>query len=77
MVVGAQRHRRRRDDSAASYTIILDKYHREIGCLGHAGTCTWRIEVNGVRRTDEVNARRARLVRGWATVVGLVCHLGM
>ena len=30
--------------------------------------------VSGVRRINEVNARRARLVLGWVTVVG---HLGM
>ena len=29
------------------------------------------------RRMNEVNARRARLVPGWVTVFGRVCHLGM
>jgi len=28
--------------------------------------------VSGVRRLNEVNARRARLVLGWVTVFGLV-----
>jgi len=28
-------------------------------------------------RTNEVNARRTRLVLGWATVFGRVYHLGM
>ena len=33
--------------------------------------------VSGVRRMNEVNARRARLVLGWVTVFGRVHHLGM
>jgi len=33
--------------------------------------------VSGVRRTNRVNARRARLVPGWVTVFGRVYHLGM
>jgi len=39
----------------------------------------WRrgVVVSGVRRMDEVNARRARLVPGWVTVFGRVYHLGM
>jgi len=40
----------------------------------------WRgvgLVVSGVRRMNEVNARRARLVHGWVTVFGRVCHLGM
>jgi len=39
----------------------------------------WRrgIVVSGVRRTNEVNARRARLVLGWVTIFGRVYHLGM
>jgi len=39
----------------------------------------WRrgIVVSGVRRTNEVNARRARLVLGWVTIFGQVYHLGM
>ena len=35
------------------------------------------IVVSGVRRMNEVNACRARLVPGWVTVFGLVYHLGM
>ena len=44
-----------------------------------ATTHTWRrgVVVSGVRRTNEVNARRARLVLGWVTVFGRVYHLGM
>ena len=33
--------------------------------------------LSGVRRMDEVNARRARLLPGWVTVFGRVYHLGM
>ena len=36
-----------------------------------------RYTASGVRRTNEVNARRARFVRGWVTVFGRVYHLGM
>ena len=39
----------------------------------------WRrgVVVSGVRRMNEVNARRDRLVPGWVTVFGWVYHLGM
>ena len=39
----------------------------------------WRrgLVVSGVRRMNEVNARRARLVPGWVTIFGRVYHLGM
>ena len=38
----------------------------------------WRgVVVSGVRRMNEVNARRARLVPGWVTVFWRVYHLGM
>ena len=39
----------------------------------------WRrgVMVTGVRRMNEVNARRARLVPEWVTVFGRVYHLGM
>ena len=33
--------------------------------------------VSGVRRMNEVNARRAQLVPGWVTVFGRVYYLGM
>jgi len=40
---------------------------------------SWRrgVVVSGVRRMNEVNARRARLVLGWVTVFGRVHHLGV
>jgi len=37
----------------------------------------WRAVVSGVRRMNQVNARRARLVPGLVTVFGRVYHLGM
>jgi len=38
----------------------------------------WRgVVVSGVRRMNEVNAHRARLVLGWVTVCGRVYFLGM
>jgi len=39
----------------------------------------WRrgVVVSGVRRMNEVNPRRARLVPGWVTVFGRVYDLGM
>jgi len=39
----------------------------------------WRrgVVASGVRRMNEVNARRARLVLGWVTVFGRVFLLGM
>ena len=33
--------------------------------------------VSGVRRLNEVNARRARLVLGWLTVFGRVCNISV
>jgi len=41
--------------------------------------CSWRrgVVVSGVRRMNEVNARRARLVPGQVTVFGRVYYLGM
>jgi len=51
---------------------------RDVGVplFAHVG---WRrgIVVSGVRRMNEVNARRARLVPGWVTVFGREYHLGM
>jgi len=42
-------------------------------------TETWRRGVvgSGVRRMNEVNARRARLLPGRVTVFGRVYHLGI
>ena len=39
----------------------------------------WRrgVVVSGVRRMNEVNAHRARLLPGWVTVFARVYHLGM
>jgi len=45
----------------------------------HLPHLSWRraVVVSGVRRMNEVNARRAQLVPGWVTVFGRVYHLGM
>jgi len=45
----------------------------------HESEYDWRpgVVVSGVRRMNEVDARRARLVPGWVTVFGRVYHLGM
>ena len=40
-------------------------------------SCRRGVVVSGVRRMNEVNARRARLVPGWVTIFGRVYHLGM
>ena len=42
-------------------------------------TLSWRrgVVVSGVRRMNEVNPRRARLVLACVTVFGRVYHLGM
>jgi len=47
-------------------------------CTSHS-VLSWRrgVVVSGVRRLNEVNARRARLVPGWVTVFGRICHFGM
>ena len=47
----------------------------ELTSYTHTG---WRrgVVVSGVRRMNEVNARRAWLVPGWVTVFGRVYHLG-
>jgi len=47
--------------------------------LGAWSLLGWRrgVVVSGVRRMNEVNARRARLVPGWVTVFGRVYYLGM
>ena len=56
----------------------------KVGCVVYIGdmlghTCGWRpgVVASGVRRMNEVNARRARLVRGWVAVFGRVYHLGI
>jgi len=48
-------------------------YSRHSGLL--SGWCV--VVVSGVRRMNEVNARRARLVPGWVTVFRRVYHLRM
>jgi len=53
---------------------------RSPGPLAVISGPTWRRRgavVSGVRRMNEVNARRARLVPGWVTVFGRIYHLGI
>jgi len=66
----SRQNRRARPNSCAK--------RREPVCV-HASYARRRgVVVSGVRRTNEVNPRRARLVPGWVTVViGWVYHLGM
>ena len=47
------------------------------GCLIQPASWRRGVVVSGVRRLNEVNARRARLVLGWVTAFGRVYHLGM
>jgi len=63
------------EKSTISHCVTLQR-GRTRTYLGLPG---WRrgIVVSGVRRMNEVNARRARLVPGWVTVFGPVYHLGM
>ena len=51
--------------------------HAKSVAIGHI--CGWRrgVVVSGVRRMNEVNTRRARLLPGWVTVFGRVYHLDM
>ena len=63
-------------------SIHYDALNHSEGTVVGRFVCTsigWRrgVVVSGVRRMNEVNARRARLVPGWVTVFGRVYHLGM
>ena len=61
--------------TAGPYTLKLPGHNTP----GHNPSPAWRcsVVVSGVRRMNEVNRFRARLVPGWVTVFGLVYHLGM
>jgi len=50
-----------------------------VSCMDARQHQSWRcsVVVSGVRRMNEVNARQARLVRGWVTMLRRVYHLGM
>ena len=43
----------------------------------HSAGSIGGVAYSGVRRMNEVNARRPRLAPGWVTVFGRVYHLGM
>ena len=73
-------------DKHLSEFILQDGAHMEQKLRhchpGNSHTLTttgWRrgVVVCGVRRMNEVNACRARLVPGWVTVFGRVYNLGM
>jgi len=55
--------------------MIRSSYHALYIC--YVKTAGWRhgVVVSGVRRMNEVNPRRARLVLGWVTVFGRIYHL--
>ena len=61
------------------YVIRIYTRGRSIKAMRIRSYICWRrgVVVCGVRRMNEVNARRARLVPGWVTVFGRVYHLGM
>jgi len=70
-------------DAATAATRVtaenVDVYARD-AMLARVGLLLgWRrgVVVSGVRRMNEVNARRARLQLGWVTVFGRVYHLGL
>jgi len=58
---------------------VIPGVGRLTAAIGVESMSCWRrgVVVSGVRRINEVNARRARLVLGWVTVFGRVYHLGM
>ena len=68
--------RRVSDASSSPFTAMSGKL---FAAETQQPTSGWRrgVVVSGVRRMNEVNARRARLVSGWVTVFGRVYHLGM
>jgi len=59
--------------------VVLDKGPLNVRARVCVLLVGWRrgVVVIGVRRMNEVNARRARLVPGWVTVFGRVYDLGM
>jgi len=58
------------------YCNCSNRLHRRRTDTGHR-IPQLALLVGGVRRMNEVNARRARLVLGWVTVFGRVYYLGM
>ena len=62
---------------APSFAVFV--YDACYSMLKMATHICWRrgVVVSGVRRMNEVNARRARLVPGWVTVFGRIYHLDM
>ena len=56
-------------DDAFLYSVVFER----------SVLLSWRrgVVVSSVRRMNQVNPRRARLVLGWVTIFGWVYHLGM
>ena len=69
----------RTSSPAQSYWVGRNQPYDSNPTAACTATIGWRrgVVVSGVRRVNEVNARRARLVPGWVTVFGRVYHLGI
>ena len=80
----AARHRSAAQDDPDDVVVHMDSakilvISHDISFLWSTEALGWRrgVVVSGVRRMNEVNAHRARLVPGWVIVFGRVYHLGM
>ena len=72
------RHRHHHSDLRACQSHHTHAHtHARTHAHTHTHTHGGGVVVSGVRRMNEVNARRARLVPGWVTVFGRVYHLVM
>jgi len=71
-VAGHSLHGRPADQSGRRRQVMVLEWDQKCGVLWRRG-----VVVSGVRRMNEVNARRARLVPGCVTIFGRVYHLGM
>jgi len=65
--------------TSVTYVVLVNENDKHLISLENSATHITRhgIVVSGVRRINEVNPRRARLVLGWVTVFAWVYHLGM
>jgi len=57
--------------------LTRDKYQNMTSRPTTHALSTVGVVVSGVRRKNQVNRRRARLVLGWVTVFGRVYRLGI
>jgi len=74
----------RRNDVSRCQTVLNDatieshQFHIRVSfCAASDPGCRRGAVVSSIRRVNEVNPRRARLVLGWVTVFGRVYHLCM